>query len=97
MQRSCLDFVNACLDKQAILLKGSLGNKVTYNESIHHLAVLLRFGTKVPMYRKSITQGSVRFADSIAVASYRTFVVRNEIESPSDAFGQWQEMIITSI
>jgi len=81
-----------------ILLKDSFGNNVTYNESIHHLAVLLRYGTKVPMFRKSLTQGSVqRFADSIAVASYRTFVVRNEIESPSDAFGQWQEMIITSI
>jgi len=78
-----------------ILLRDSFGNNVSYNQSVHRLAVHLRYRIRVPKFGKSLSRGVVSsFADSIAVASYRTFVVRDEQES-SSAFGQWQEMIIS--
>jgi hypothetical protein len=78
-------------------LRDSFGNNVTYDESLHRFAILLRYRIKVPTFGKSLSQGIVHpFKDSLVLASYRTFVVRSERESSHDAFGQWQQLIISS-
>lgn len=80
-----------------ILLRDSFGNNVTYNQSLHGFAVHLRYRFTVPSFGKSLSRGIITpYADSLVMATYRAFVVRHERESQSDAFGQWQEMIISN-
>jgi hypothetical protein len=77
-----------------ILLRDVFGNNVTYNQSQHGLAVHLRYRISVPTLHKSLSRGVInQFAQSLAIASYRTYVVRN---SHVQASAEWQEMTISN-
>ena len=77
-----------------ILLRDVFGNNVTYNQSQHGLAVHLRYRISVPNLHKSLSRGIInQFAQSLVIASYTTYVVRN---SHSKASAEWQEMTISN-